>query len=565
MKSIQLKLIVTFSTLILLITVGIGLIAVFQANKTAEDMVVTTFTDTLKSSTQMLRLYLNEQFGELSSDDGMLVDSEGESIEGRDEYLNNFAQNNGMVATVFAKQGEEYTRILTTVTDSQGNLALNTNLDPSGEAYARISQGSSYYGSAQILDGSYFTAYEPIMQDGEVIGIYFVGIALDDVETIINAGNSATIFAIAIAVVVLLCVGVACVIIISKKMVEPIKHITEVAQSLSNGEFHHVVQTGSNDEVGQLSDAFSVTVDNLQQYIEEIGDTLKMLSEGDLRVKLNCNYVGDFEKLRYGFEHLVTTMNDVMSDIEKTSGLLRQSSVQISGGAQTLASGSVQQAASIEQLSATMEDITGQMKITAQHFETVNEQSNIARENVSRSSHHMNEMTRAMNHINNKANEIQNIVKTIDDIAFQTNILALNAAVEAARAGQYGKGFAVVADEVRTFAGKSAEAARMTAELIEQTSKAVQEGTLILGNTSESLTAVVESTDKINSLMEEIGSSATLQVLAVDQINTGIGQIADVVHSNSGTAQESATASSQLSNLSDELYSRLAMFKFRDK
>ena len=81
----------------------------------------------------------------------------------------------GMTATLFAKGGDEYIRVSTSVPKPDGNgRAVGTVL--AGPALESIKGGKAYYGEVPILGTPYITGYEPIRDNsGSQIGVYYVG------------------------------------------------------------------------------------------------------------------------------------------------------------------------------------------------------------------------------------------------------------------------------------------------------------------------------------------------------------------------------------------------------
>jgi methyl-accepting chemotaxis protein len=356
-------------------------------------------------------------------------------------------------------------------------------------------------------------------------------------------------------------------ILISKKISTPIRGVSQIANKIADGDFYVQIQTKASGEVGELVDSFKrigTTLVEYKEYIQEISDVLNQIAEGNIYFELKQTYIGEFSKIKDSLLNISKNLSLTLRHVKTSASQIASASDQVASGAQALAQGAAEQASSIEELSATIADISQKIKNTANYADMANAEAISTGEEVRTSNQQMQEMKVAMNNINTKSAEIGKIIKTIEDIAFQTNILALNAAVEAARAGVAGKGFAVVADEVRNLAQKSAEAAKNTTSLIEETVQAVERGSDIADSNAQSMMTVVEGSNKVKDFVNEIARASKEQSEALSQITIGIDQISAVVQNNSATSEESAAASEELNSQAQLLQQQIGQFRLEN-
>lgn len=428
-------------------------------------------------------------------------------------------------------------------------------------------------GVSHVKSGDYTSAKKLVVNECDPALQAAIGVAkeLDDVliaeqATALNYNHSYLIVCIWVIVAVLgisVLLAVILSYIITRSITLPIKDVEKSVLAMSQGNLKIMPTYVSKNEIGVLAEATRSSLKELSIYIKDIDVAMQSLSDGDFNISATKEFLGDFSNIQTSIDTFTDKMSDMIINVQQSSEQVNSGAEQVSDAAQALSQGATEQAASLEKLAETISSISEQINDTALNTQAASKITNEARDALDVGGKQMSEMLDAMAEISEASSKIGNIIKTINDIAFQTNILALNAAVEAARAGTAGKGFAVVADEVRNLAGKSAEAAKSTTELIDTSVNAVDKGSKIASETAKTITDVVTNASQIATVVGKIADASIMQSESAKAVTVEVDQISGVVQTNSATAEESAAASEELSSQAQTLKALMDGFKAR--
>ncbi|WP_062212328.1 methyl-accepting chemotaxis protein [Aureimonas sp. AU12] len=274
---------------------------------------------------------------------------------------------------------------------------------------------------------------------------------------------------------------------------------------------------------------------------------VRRIADGDVAPRAHLKRRDEIGTLLTGLTEMRTKLADIVTDVRTSAAQVASGSLQSAATADSLSSGSTEQAAASEQASAAMEEMTANIRQNADNAAQTEKTAGQAAVSARKSHTAVAGSLTAMRSINEK-------VRVIQEIARQTDLLALNAAIEAARAGQHGKGFAVVASEVRKLAERSQLAAQEIGTLSAETLSVSEEA----GRLFESLVPDIERTAE---LVSEISAACREQTVGVEQINQAIQQLDQVTQANAGAANEMSATSEQLSAEASRLEDRTGFFQ----
>ncbi|MDR0363256.1 MAG: methyl-accepting chemotaxis protein [Planctomycetota bacterium] len=250
---------------------------------------------------------------------------------------------------------------------------------------------------------------------------------------------------------------------------------------------------------------------------------------------------------------LTRRLTGIVSTLNRDAEGISDASSVVSELSKALASDTTEQASALASTAASLAEISDKVKANADASETCDKAMRAASASVEEGGRQVQRMTEAMTGISQSSERISDIIKSIESISFQTNLLALNAAVEASRAGEAGKGFAVVADEVRNLAQRSAQAARETTALIEETAKRVGNGAESVTQLEVGFKDIMSGVTDAAGWVERIRESTAEQAGAIGEINASVADLDTSVNRNREAAGRSAATSIDLSSQASSL------------
>nr|WP_315464381.1 methyl-accepting chemotaxis protein [uncultured Rhodoferax sp.] len=450
-----------------------------------------------------------------------------------------FTAQTGMVATVFARDGDDFIRVTTSVRKLDGERAVGTPLDRSQPAYTDALQGRAHVGYAIIFGKQYLTHYEPIRDNGgQVIGVLFVGLditaapgmslsaamawrlsavyGIAELIFLALSGKLDSAAEISMGVFMIALLWGTSYALVKRYVAAPLKAGRSASQRMATGDLTRQVHVGSSDDIGQVLMAINSINVGLTALIGKVRSASEVVANG-------TNEIAEGNV-------------DLAHRTEKQAGEVNSAASVVHALTTTVAQ-TADQAAQVNALVSTMSEV-------AQGGGAV-----------------VQDVVSTMGQISASANKINDIIALIEGIAFQTNILALNAAVEAARAGEQGRGFAVVASEVRSLAQRSSTAAHEIKDLISASVNSVAAGGVLVDKTRQSMEQITGAIAEVVGYIDGIAHASREQREGIGNVNRSVSEIDQMTQQNAALVEEAAAAAMRMRDQAHTLTDAISNFK----
>ena len=342
--------------------------------------------------------------------------------------------------------------------------------------------------------------------------------------------------------------------------------LRHVLTAASEGDFHaRMAMDGVPGDQRPLREMVNVFLGRVERSVDDVIAVLADLEAGRLWARMAGTRGGAFARLQASTNALADQLETALGDLSRHAAGILDDTSDLSASAEDLSKRTERTASSLAETTNALEQIVQSIASTARLTAEVRGFAESASDEARQSDRIVRDAVTSMQEIHANSGEISRTLGVINDIAFQTSLLALNAGVEAARAGEAGRGFAVVASEVRALAHRASVAAQQIGALIATSSEQIERGVQRVARTSETLTSLGDSIQKIGEQVADIAQSTGAQSSAVAEINRAMGEIDGATQQNTAMFEEVTTANLSLKGAASQMLSLIDRFERGDE
>jgi methyl-accepting chemotaxis protein len=330
--------------------------------------------------------------------------------------------------------------------------------------------------------------------------------------------------------------AIALAMMYTRSITRPVSQSLQIAERIANNDLTEVIEIEGHDEVAKLMQALKAMQEGLRGTLSRISDSSNQLASTS-------------EEMHAVTEDANNGMQRQSNEVEMAATAVTEMSAAVEEVARNAASAS--EAANRSNSAA----LAGRARVD----ETV--------QAISRMVTNVEDASTEVQGLAVMANDISKVLDVIRAIAEQTNLLALNAAIEAARAGEAGRGFAVVADEVRALAHRTQQSTSEIEQMITSIQKGADSAVSAMAHTNSQAqktldtahdagAALVEITESIDNITERnvlIATASEEQAQVAREVDRSLINIRDLSSQASDGANQTAIATSELTQLAVEL------------